>query len=42
MCKKARNADNVEGIKLARTRESQDDGWGVTDCHTTGIRKGMM
>ena len=42
MCKKARDAGNVEGIKLARTRESQYDEWEVTDCHTTGIREGMM
>lgn len=39
MCKKARNVGNVEGIKLARTKESEDDEWVVTDCHTTGTRE---
>ena len=42
MCKKARNAGKLGGHKLARIWESQVDRWVVTDCHTTGIREGMM
>lgn len=41
MCKKARNAGDVEGIKLEGTK-SQDNRWVVTDCHTTGICEGVI